>query len=153
MLSQIRFLVIVSFSIFVFSGAYNQYLPWNAAKGMITSQVAVEVSSEEEPGVYSSYKVDVPPRILNYEEVREYIGYPEVAKNAGIQGRIVLKVLVNENGHYVRHEVEEDFHPLLRIPCETLVPYLQFEPASHDQKKVSCWMSVPFNFDLPSYGK
>lgn len=153
MLAQIRLLVIVFFSVIILSGAFGQIASMNVGKNIFASQLAEKLPHEEEPGVYSSYKVDVPPRILNYEEVREYMGYPEVAKNAGIQGQIVLKVLVSEEGKYVRHEVEKDFHPLLRISCESFVPFLQFRPASHDQKKVSCWMSVPFDFELPDYGK
>lgn len=153
MLFQIRLMVIVFFSVMILSGAFGQLNNLKIGEKIPTIQIATESPKEEEPGVHSSYKVDVPPRILNYEEVREYMGYPEVAKKAGIQGQVVLKVLVSEDGRYVKHEVEKDFHPLLRIPCESFVPYLQFKPASHDQKTVSCWMSIPFDFKLPEYGK
>ncbi|MCI4670520.1 MAG: energy transducer TonB [Bacteroidia bacterium] len=153
MLSQIRLLVIVFFSLILLSGAFGQFNSWQSEKNMLASKATFTSLVEEKPGVYSSYKVDVPPRILNYDEVRNFMGYPEIAKNAGIQGRVVLKVLVNKNGQYVKHEVEEDFHPLLRIAAESFAPYLKFEPANHDQKNVACWMSIPFDFKLPAYGK
>jgi len=153
MLYQIRLMVIVISSLILMAGIYFPQEAWIQGGNIFASNKARVLPSEEEPGVYSSYKVDVPPRILNYEEVRTFMGYPAIAKDAGIQGSVVLKVLVNNKGEYVRHEVVEDFHPLLRIPCESFVHYLRFEPARLDQNKVACWLNVPFEFNLESYGK
>lgn len=102
---------------------------------------------------FSPKEVEIAPQALNYEEVREFVGYPEEARNAGIQGKVVLRVLVDEKGNYMRHEVVDSFHPLLRIPCEVFVPFMRFRPALRQGDLVSCWVTVPFEFQLPQYGK
>ncbi|MEL6631540.1 MAG: energy transducer TonB [Bacteroidota bacterium] len=121
-----------------------QNLEWAYTDGTMPSR-----GSAESALVYASQNVDTPPQTLNYEMVTEYMGYPELAKKSGIEGKVVLRVLVNEKGEYVHHAIESDDHPLLRIPCELFTPYLKFQPAIVDGQKVKCWVSVPFDFKLP----
>lgn len=98
--------------------------------------------------VYTSQNVDMLPQALNYDMITEHMGYPEVAKRSGIEGKVTLRVLVDENGEYVHHSIVADDHPLLRIPCELFTPYLKFEPAVVNGRKVKCWINVPFEFSL-----
>ncbi|MEL6132702.1 MAG: energy transducer TonB [Bacteroidota bacterium] len=121
-----------------------QNLEWAYTDGTMPNS-----GSSENALVYSSQSVDTPPETVNYEMVTEHMGYPDVAKKSGIEGRVVLRVLVNEKGEYVHHSVETDDHPLLRIPCELFIPYLKFQPAKLNGKNVKCWVSVPFEFVLP----
>lgn len=96
----------------------------------------------------TSSKANHPPIPVNLVEVKELIDYPTLAKNAGIEGRVILRILVDEKGNYVKHSVVDSFHPLLRIPCELHVPLLTFEPAKRKGLATSGWVSIPFTFKL-----
>lgn len=125
-----------------------------ALQAQVFSDRSVPVSDRgNDNRAYFPENVEIAPQPLNYEEVRDFIGYPEEARNAGIQGKVVLRVLVDQRGNYIRHEVVDSFHPLLRIPCEVFVPFMRFRPALQDEKLVNCWVTVPFHFALPKYGR
>ncbi|MCB0837046.1 MAG: energy transducer TonB [Bacteroidetes bacterium] len=98
---------------------------------------------------FEANEVDKPPVLINRDEIEDLIGYPSLAWNAGIEGKVVLKILVDKNGYYLKHEVKESFHPLLRIPCENYVQFLAFSPARKNGNTVNCWLEVPFEFSIP----
>ncbi len=102
--------------------------------------------------IWGAEDVDQVPECLNFDQISEGIGYPEAAYNAGIQGSVVLKVLVDKDGHYLRHEVVSSHHPLLRIPCEVFSQLLTFKPALKDGQAVKCFTEVEFDFEIPDYG-
>jgi len=118
---------------------------------MILSSPSAE-SSIVEDRIWNATEVDYIPQVLNYEEVVSLIGYPEIAEKAGIQGEVSLRVLVDKEGNYVRHEVENSDHPILRVPCEVFTSLLSFTPARKNQAAVSCWTVVEYSFRIPGYG-
>lgn len=110
---------------------------------------AISLKNKDLPVVFTPDEVDRPALLINKEEIANEIGYPKVAWQNGIQGTIILNVLVDENGGYLDHRVVRGFHPILRIPCERYVPFLVFTPALLDGKPVRSWVEVPFIFSLP----
>ena len=86
------------------------------------------------------------PIVTNYTTVRERIGYPQLAKEAGINGSVIVRVLVNENGEYQKHKIISQAHPILGRKCETYISDLEFSPAIRDGRNVKFWTNVPFHF-------
>lgn len=84
----------------------------------------------------------------------ENIRYPENAKNANIQGRVVIQFVVSANGkvtdpHVLRgvsHELDAE---ALRVV--QLLP--DFTPGYVDGKPVACHFTLPVNFKLQSDAK
>ncbi|MEM9985487.1 MAG: energy transducer TonB [Bacteroidota bacterium] len=103
--------------------------------------------------IWGEEDVDQVPVCLNFDQISEGIGYPKAAYDAGIQGSVILKVLVDKDGHYLRHEVVSSHHPLLRIPCEVFAQLLTFKPALKDGQAVKCYTEVEFAFEIPGYGQ
>ena len=99
--------------------------------------------------IFDAESVDYPPLLTNREEIESLIGYPSVAWDAKIEGKVILRILVDEKGYYMNHEVAESFHPLLRIPCEEFAKFLAFTPAESNKQPVKCWVDVPFEFKIP----
>lgn len=91
--------------------------------------------------------------LINESEVLAYIGYPEIAFNAGIQGEVTFMVLTDSNGNYLDHKVLDSFHPLLRIPCEKNLSLLAFQPMEGAKNGTPYWNKVTFVFSLPKYAK
>lgn len=83
--------------------------------------------------------------LLNLQEVRQLIGYPPIAKEAGIKGDVMFRVLFDEQGNYIKHKVIKTAHPLLYKACEPYLPCLKLQVYA-DEKPESRWFNVPFRF-------
>jgi len=88
------------------------------------------------------------PITLNLNELKLEVGYPQLARDAGIQGQVLLRVLVNEKGEYVRHEVLSEIHPILTEAIEKHIHKLRHTKAIQEAKAIEFWAYVPFNFRL-----
>lgn len=102
----------------------------------------------DEPGITDFVDVHTHPQPKNLNELKKLVGYPVEARKAGLQGQVVLRVLVGKNGRYIRHEVVT--HPSLIFvkQIEKHIKKLRFEPAIKDGKPVKYWVNIPFNFKL-----
>ncbi|MEM6265390.1 MAG: energy transducer TonB, partial [Bacteroidota bacterium] len=91
-----------------------------------------------------------PPKPLNMRKVREEIGYPKIAADAGIQGRLIIRVLVDTVGRVKKHEIVEGIHPVLTEAVVSKIDMLRFSPAfsNVDGKPIAFWLHIPFSFKL-----
>jgi len=102
----------------------------------------------QEPGINEFIYVDQEPAPQNLGELRKAIEYPAEAVEQEIQGTVVARILVNEEGQYVRHELVKDIHPLLSEAVEARLPDLRFTPAMLEGKPLMYWVNLPFPFKL-----
>lgn len=105
-------------------------------------------SQGEEPGINDFVFVDKEPTPTNLGEIRDAIGYPEDAIDENIQGTVVIRILVDENGKYVKHKVVKDIHPSLTKAVEAQISQMTFEPAQKEGSAVKYWVNLPFPFKL-----
>ncbi|MCI4669391.1 MAG: energy transducer TonB [Bacteroidia bacterium] len=91
---------------------------------------------------------DQQPVPLNINDIKSLIGYPAMAREAGIQGNVVLRVLVDKKGKYQKHLVIQNGHPLLTRAVEDKINLLTFTPAIQGKKPIYFWVNIPFNFVL-----
>lgn len=73
--------------------------------------------------------------------------YPELAKKAGIEGTVVVKVLVDLEGNVEATELVQSVEVLDEAALEAARQF-KFTPAKLDGKPVKVWMAVPFKFKL-----
>ncbi|MBX7243369.1 MAG: energy transducer TonB [Bacteroidia bacterium] len=102
----------------------------------------------EEPAPNVCYFIEKRGEVLNLDSVMTLIGYPEMAKEAGIEGDVVLRIQVDENGRYVKHIVSKQVHPVLLKAVENNVKYLRFSPSYQGNSPVKLWLYVPFRFRI-----
>ncbi len=105
-------------------------------------------NDEAEPDVNLFIVVDQEPEPINLRDIQKEIGYPEQAREAGIQGNVVVRILVDEEGSYIKHNVLNSVHPLLEEAVVNKIEALTFEPAIKDGKEIKFWVNVPFKFEL-----
>lgn len=84
----------------------------------------------------------------NMDTVKQLIGYPQMCRDAGIEGIVVMRVLVNPKGQYVQHKQIMTVHPLLSLAVEKHIDKLEFTPAIQGGKPIHFWVNMPFNFTL-----
>jgi periplasmic protein TonB len=75
--------------------------------------------------------------------------YPNMAKRAGEQGRVLLKVFVSESGHPETVEIEKSsgFDRLDQAALSAVKSW-QFIPAKKGDKTISAYVKVPLKFSL-----
>ncbi|MEM6344129.1 MAG: energy transducer TonB [Bacteroidota bacterium] len=98
------------------------------------------------PKVHDYVYVDQEPVILNLNDVRKAIGYPFSAIKQGIEGKVYCRVLVNENGVYIKHRILNSAHPILTKAVNPYLNQLKFIPAKRGKESVSYWTNIPFAF-------
>jgi len=105
-------------------------------------------NTEGDPDPYAMSVVDVEPTPTNMNDVRRIIGYPPLAREADIEGKVIVRVLVTEEGSYKKHIVLKDPHPLLTKAVEDKLPEISFSPAVLEGQPVKVWVTIPFDFKL-----
>ena len=76
--------------------------------------------------------------------------YPEAAKADTIQGKVIVRFIVNTEGNTEGITVLKGVHPLLDAEAVRVVKLLSgFKPGMQGGKAVNVWYMVPINFALP----
>lgn len=109
----------------------------------------VRPDPEGEDGVYGVVD-DMPQLIGGLQGLQDRVVYPQVAKDAGIEGQVIVQFIVNEAGR-----VEDPV--VLRSPDDALseaalaaVRESRFEPGRTDGEAVKVRFAVPITFRLPA---
>ena len=74
-------------------------------------------------------------------------GYPELAREKRVQGKVVLRALVCEHGRVVKAYPLESI-PLLDDAAMEALRQWSFQPAVLDGQPVAAWTDVPMQFTL-----
>jgi protein TonB len=100
------------------------------------------VEAEEEE-VVELWKVEKAP------EVRKKLvpEYPEIARKAGIEGKVFVYVLVGRNGK-VEQLGEITGPEVFHEAAQAAALQWEFTPAIQNDKPVRVWVSLPFTFQL-----
>lgn len=88
--------------------------------------------------------VAVKPRLVKLVPA----AYPELARAAGIQGQVLVKVLIGTEGQVLVAEVLQPVNPLLDKAAVEAAYQAIFEPARQRDTPVKAWMAIPFSFRL-----
>lgn len=79
----------------------------------------------------------------------DQIQYPEFAKKAGIEGRVFVQFVVDENGSVTNPKVTRGVHKLLDEEALRAVRALECTPGEQRGTPVKVRMSLPVTFKLP----
>ncbi len=73
--------------------------------------------------------------------------YPEIARKAGVEGTVVIDILIDENGDVEKAEIFKSVPELDEAAREAALK-CKFKPAKNNGKAVKVKMKVPFKFKL-----
>jgi TonB family protein len=85
--------------------------------------------------------------------LQKKINYPEEASNAGEQGRVIVRFIVNEQGAVEDPEVVKGVSEALDQEAIRVVKQAQFKPGMQDGKPVKVQYSLPISYKLPDSGQ
>lgn len=93
---------------------------------------------------------EMPELIGGMESIMSRLQYPEIAKRAGVQGRVYVLAYVNEKGEVVRAEVQKGIGAGCDEEAVKAVRAAKFKPGMQRGKPVKVRISIPIRFQLSS---
>jgi protein TonB len=113
------------------------------------------VASEGENIVVAPPSEDELPRFGDYvyvEELPEAVtkvnpSYPDIAREAQVEGKVVVQALVGKDGKVKDTRIQVSV-PMLDKAAEDAVKQWVFKPALANNKPVAVWVAVPVSFKL-----
>lgn len=108
-------------------------------KGDKKNVVSGTLKSNLEPDEYP--KVDL-------AKIQRSIIYPEYAKKKGIEGTVIVRVLVSKSGSVVKTIVDRTDNKALTNAAVQSVKKATFTPAIKNGKTIQCWVALPIKFQL-----
>lgn len=105
-------------------------------------------SDDEDMIVFVPY--DEPPEpIGGYAAIQRNLVYPEIARKAGVEGRVVVYAQVDENGSVLRTRVVQSLGPNgCDEAAENAIRSVKWKPAKQRDRAVKVWIAVPVEFRL-----
>jgi len=94
------------------------------------------------------HPMEVAPRPLNMNDVKTAIGYPKKARDAGIEGKVIVRVRVSEAGIVEKVRVIQEVHPMLFEAIESRLWDIRFTSAIQNGASIPFWVNIPFGFKL-----
>ena len=110
-----------------------------------------EKPPEEEEDVTPIFVAyDSPPEpIGGFEEIQRHLKYPEIARKAGVEGRVIVHVLVDEHGNVVATKILKS---LGNNGCDeaavAAIKSVKWKPAMQRDRPVKVWVAIPVIFKL-----
>jgi len=96
-------------------------------------------TSEE---IYEFFKVEVKPQVIKSVPPE----YPELAKKAGIEGRVIISAVVDEEGNVVEAQIIGSTNSIFNESALKAAYQYKFSPAMMKDRKVKVRVLIPFNF-------
>ena len=74
--------------------------------------------------------------------------YPEIARRAGVEGTVWVKIWVDKEGKAKKADVIKSDAELFNEPAKNAAMQWLFTPAIMNNGPVAVWVSIPFKFKL-----
>jgi protein TonB len=112
------------------------------------NRVAIKKQVEEEPDIDAFIAVEKDPQV-DLGKLQKSIVYPDMARRAGIEGRVIVRVLVGADGKARKTVIEDTDNVMLNDAAITAINnYGLFTPAVQNGQPITCWVSIPITFRL-----
>lgn len=94
-------------------------------------------------------KIDVLPEpVGGLEQTIKNVIYPQSAKEAGIEGKVFVKVIIDERGNVIESKVTKSVDKDCDKAAVDAIMKTKFTPAMKDNKPVKTEVTIPILFKL-----
>jgi len=104
-------------------------------------------SKAKAPAAEEFIKVDKEP-MVDMGLLQKNVIYPESARKNNIQGKVMVRALVDKKGKVLRTEIETSVNKDLDQAAVKAIKKSKFAPAMKDNKPVKFWVTIPVMFKL-----
>ena len=106
-----------------------------------------EIDESEEPTFFVAVE-DMPQPIGGLQEIQKKIKYPEIAKRAGVEGKVYVRAFVDEEGNVVNAEVVKGIGAGCDEAALDAILKTKFTPGKQRGKPIKVQVTVPVLFKL-----
>jgi len=110
----------------------------------ITQDIKIESDNDEEPDINAFVAVEKMPELV----VQAQPEYPEIARRAGITGKVYVKVLIDKEGKPKKAVIIKSDAEVFNDVSIAAAMKCVFTPAIQNNKPVSVWIVIPYKFTL-----
>jgi TonB family protein len=116
----------------------------------VGSKTTLSKAVEEIPAYTGKFEVfEENANVSDYGALQKSVVYPENAKRAGIEGKVIIAVYIDKYGKPRKTKILDSPNMLLEEPAITAVmKYTGYTPAIQNKQPVGCWLQIPINFKL-----
>jgi protein TonB len=125
----------------------DMFLDINEAPDLPPPPPPAAVEEEPEPEIFVIVE-EMPELIGGLPGLQQKIKYPEIAKKAGVEGRVFLQFVVDENGNVVDPVVTRGIGAGCDEEALRAIRQAKFKPGMQRGKAVKVKMSLPITFKL-----
>ncbi|MEP7220946.1 MAG: energy transducer TonB [Bacteroidota bacterium] len=104
-------------------------------------------AEEHYPDADEFVQVDEEP-VWDQTDLQRRIKYPELAWQNNIQGQVIIRALIDGQGHVAKTRIDRSDNNVLTPAALKAVMETSFTPAMKDGKPIAVWVSMPFTFKL-----
>ena len=94
------------------------------------------IAREVEPSAYPGFTVE------------DFVEYPELAKEAGIEGRVIIAAFINKKGVPKNVYLVKGVFESLDQVALSAVKQSRWIPAKQQGKRIGVWVNIPVSFKL-----
>ena len=116
--------------------------------GAEVSPPAPKVDEGDDEEQYFVAVEEMPELVGGMQSIMARLQYPEIAKRAGVEGRVFVLAFVNEKGDVVRAEVQRGIGAGCDEEAVKAVLAAKFKPGMQRGKPVKVRISIPIRFEL-----
>jgi protein TonB len=111
-------------------------------------EVEEKVVEEEKAPTYFVAVEEMPEPIGGIKAIQEKITYPEIAKRAGVEGKVYILAFVDENGNVTKAQVLKGIGAGCDEAAQDAVLQTKFKPGKQRGTPVKVQVSIPIVFKL-----
>ncbi|MFQ6112465.1 MAG: energy transducer TonB, partial [bacterium] len=102
-------------------------------------------------GGYVFIPYDEPPvPIGGYAAIKRNLVYPDLARKAGVEGTVIVGVLIDERGNTIKTQVlkPSGLNIGFEKAAQEALINVKWKPAKQRDRAVKVWVSIPIRFSL-----
>lgn len=125
----------------------GQIVDINSMPNLDLGDKKIEIKEEEVPDSEEFIAVEKEPQV-DLAELQKKVVYPEMARKSGVEGQVIVRVLVGKDGRVKQTKVQYSESSMLDQAAIDAVKKAVFTPAIQNKQPITCWVSIPIKFRL-----
>lgn len=119
---------------------------WEDLPPITEVEVEKPIEAIPDPGVFVAYEKE--GGISSLQDLISLVEYPQAAKNVGIEGTVLVQVLIGADGTPQKAQIQaSDNSNLNKAAIIAVMSYQGYVPARQNQEAVMSWLSIPITFE------
>ncbi|MBN2172843.1 MAG: energy transducer TonB [Bacteroidales bacterium] len=119
-------------------------IKYNNHWGFVSATMIMPVKEQTVASNFTPY--DEAPQLLTAIKPK----YPPDAKKNGIEGKVVVKILISKTGAVTETEIAKSI-PELDAAAIDAIKKVKFKPGKYKGKPVDVWVRIPINFEIEKF--